>query len=192
MNVAIFVSGSGTNCENIIRHFQRPSSEAQCPVHIALVVSNRPDAFALERATRLGVPTAIVPKGQLNDPSVILPLLQHYSINFIVLAGFLPMVPGFLIDAFPRRIVNIHPSLLPRHGGKGMWGHHVHEAVKAAGDTETGITIHYVTPICDGGEIIAQFRTPLSPDDTPDTIADKVHVLEMSHFPEVLEQLWLS
>lgn len=185
MNIAIFVSGSGTNCENIIRHFQGSES-----ISIALVVSNRSDAYALERAKRLGVPSAIVPKAKLNDPDVILPLLKEYGIDFIVLAGFLPLIPDFLIDAYPRRIVNIHPALLPKHGGKGMWGHHVHEAVKAASDTETGITIHYVSPVCDGGEIIAQFSTPVSPDDTPDTIADKVHVLEMAHFPEVLQQLW--
>lgn len=185
MNIAIFVSGSGTNCENIIRHFQGSEN-----ISIKLVVSNRSDAFALERAKRLGVPSAIVPKAKLNDPDVILPLLKEYGIDFIVLAGFLPLIPDFLIDAYPRRIVNIHPALLPKHGGKGMWGHHVHEAVKAAGDTETGITIHYVSPVCDGGEIIAQFSTPVAPDDTPDTIADKVHVLEMAHFPEVLQQLW--
>ena len=182
MNIAIFVSGSGTNCENIIRYFSGSES-----ISTALVVSNRADAYALERAKRLGVPAAIVPKAQLNDPDIILPLLQEFRIDFIVLSGFLPMVPDFLIDAYPRRIVNIHPALLPKHGGKGMWGHHVHEAVKAAGDTETGITIHYVSPVCDGGEIIAQFSTPVSPDDTPDTIADKVHVLEMAHFPEVLQ-----
>ncbi len=185
MNIAIFVSGSGTNCENIIRYFKDSED-----YRMRLVVSNRVDAFALERAKRLGVPSAVVPKAELNKPEVILPLLREYDIDFIVLAGFLPLIPDFLIDAFPRRIVNIHPALLPRHGGKGMWGHHVHEAVKAAGDTETGITIHYVSPVCDGGEIIAQFSTAVEPDDTPETIADKVHELEMAHFPAVLEQLW--
>ena len=183
--VAIFVSGSGTNCENIIRYFQGSAS-----VHIGLVVSNRSDAFALERAKHLGVPTAVVPKSELNDPSVILPLLQRYDINFIVLAGFLPLVPNFLIDAYPRRIVNIHPALLPKFGGKGMWGHHVHEAVKAAGETESGITIHYVSPVCDGGEVIAQFSTPLTPTDSAEDIAAKVHELEMQHFPGVLETLF--
>ena len=185
INIAIFVSGSGTNCENIIRHFQGSES-----ISTALVVSNRADAYALERAKRLGVPAAIVPKAQLNEPDIILPLLQEFRIDFIVLAGFLPLIPDFLIDAFPRRIVNIHPALLPKHGGKGMWGHHVHEAVKADGDTETGITIHYVSPVCDGGEIIAQFSTPVSPDDTPETIADKVHVLEMAHYPHVLQEIF--
>ena len=106
-----------------------------------------------------------------------------------VLAGFLPLVPEFLIEAFPRRIINLHPALLPKFGGKGMWGHHVHEAVKAAGETETGMTVHWVTPVCDGGEIIAQYRTPLLPTDSVDDIAEKEHVLEMDHFPEVVEQV---
>lgn len=187
MNIAIFVSGSGTNCENIIQYFRGSAA-----YHMVLVVSNRADAQALERARRLGVPSAVVPKTELNRPEVILPLLHQHQIDFIVLAGFLPLVPDFLIEAYPRRIVNIHPALLPKYGGKGMWGHHVHEAVKAAGETETGITIHYVSPVCDGGEIIAQYSTALTPEDTPDTIAEKVHLLEMKHFPAVLEQLWSS
>ena len=185
MNIAIFVSGNGTNCENIIRHFS-----ASPDIHCSLVVSNRPDAYALQRAARLGVATATVPKAELNDPACILPLLQRASIDFIVLAGFLLMVPDFLIEAYPRRIVNIHPALLPKFGGKGMWGYHVHEAVKAAGETQTGITIHYVSPVCDGGEIIAQYSTPLSPEDSPETIAEKVHLLEMAHFPETLQRLF--
>ena len=114
------------------------------------------------RAERLDVPTAITPKADLNNPDVMMPLLQKYNIGFIVLAGFLPLVPDFLIDAYPHRIINIHPALLPKYGGKGMWGHHVHEAVKAAGETETGMTVHWVTPVCDAGEIIAQFRVALT------------------------------
>ena len=184
MNVAIFVSGGGTNCENLIRHFEH-SDKVKC----ALVVSNKADAYALVRAERLGVPTAVVTKTQLNNPDETLPLLQDYGIDFIVLAGFLPLVPDYLIDAFPRRIINLHPALLPKFGGKGMWGHHVHEAVKTAGETETGMTVHYVTPVCDGGEIIAQFRVALSPDDTVDDIAEKEHQLEMQHFPQVVEQI---
>ncbi len=184
INIAIFVSGSGTNCENLIRYFA--DSERVC---CALVVSNKPDAFALVRAQNLGVATAVAPKAQLNDPDFMMPLLREHHIDFIVLAGFLPLVPDFLIEAFPRRIINIHPALLPKYGGKGMWGHHVHEAVKAAGETETGMTVHYVTPVCDSGEIIAQFRTPLSPDDTADDIAAKEHILEMEHFPKVVEQV---
>jgi phosphoribosylglycinamide formyltransferase-1 len=119
----------------------------------------------------------------------MLPLMQRYDIHFIVLAGFLPIVPDYLIDAYPRRILNLHPALLPKFGGKGMWGHHVHEAVKAAGETETGMTVHWVTPVCDGGDIIAQFRVPLLPDDTVDDIAEKEHQLEMAHFPQVIEQV---
>ena len=187
VNIAIFVSGSGTNCENLIRYF-----EGSDRVNCALVVSNKADALALERATRLGVPTAVMPKAQLNDPQVMLPLLCEHAIDFIVLAGFLPLVPDFLIDAFPRRIVNLHPALLPKYGGKGMWGQHVHEAVKAAGETETGMTVHWVTPVCDGGEIIAQYRCELSPDDTVDDIAEKEHRLEMAHFPQVVERVLLA
>lgn len=184
INIAIFVSGSGTNCENLIRYFS--GSER---VNCALVVSNKPDAYALVRAEKLGVPTAVAPKPELNDPQVMMPLLEKYDIQFIVLAGFLPLVPNFLVEAFPRRIINIHPALLPKYGGKGMWGHHVHEAVKAAGETETGMTVHYVTPVCDSGEIIAQYRVALSPEDTADDIAAKEHLLEMEHFPRIVEQV---
>ena len=184
VNIAIFVSGSGTNCENLIRYFS-----ASPVVKTALVVSNKADAYALVRAERLGVPTAVAVKADLNDAEVMLPLLQRYDIHFIVLAGFLPLVPDYLIDAFPRRIINLHPALLPKFGGKGMWGHHVHEAVKAAGEQETGMTVHYVSPVCDGGEMIAQFRTSLSPDDSVDDIAEKEHVLEMEHFPQVVDEV---
>ena len=184
INIAIFVSGSGSNCENLIRHFSGSDR-----INSALVVSNKPDAYALVRAQNLGVKTVVAPKPQLNDPDYMLPLLNGHHIDFIVLAGFLPLVPTFLIDAFPRRIVNLHPALLPKFGGKGMWGHHVHEAVKVAGETETGMTVHYVTPICDSGEIIAQYRCALSPDDTPDDIAEKEHQLEMKYFPKVVEEV---
>jgi phosphoribosylglycinamide formyltransferase-1 len=184
INIAIFVSGSGSNCENIIKYFA-DSERVNC----ALVVSNKADAYALVRAEKLGVPTAVAPKPELNDPQVMMPLLQKYDIQFIVLAGFLPLVPNFLVDAFPRKIINIHPALLPKYGGKGMWGHHVHEAVKAAGETETGMTVHYVTPVCDSGEIIAQYRVALSPEDTADDIAAKEHLLEMEHFPRIVEQV---
>ena len=139
MNIAIFVSGSGTNCENLIKYFSDSES-----VHIALVVSNKPDAYALVRAESLGVPVAVTPKADLNNPEVMLPLLKKYDIGFIVLAGWLPLIPDFLIEAYPYKIINIHPALLPKYGGKGMWGHHVHEAVKAAGETETGMTVHWV------------------------------------------------
>ncbi len=182
--IAIFASGSGSNCENLIRYFEG-SEMVEC----ALVVSNKADAYVLERAQRLGVPTAVMPKVQLNDPEAMLPLLKKYDIDFIVLAGFLPLVPNFLLDAFPRRIVNLHPALLPKYGGKGMWGHHVHEAVKAAGETETGMTVHWVTPVCDGGDIIAQYKCEIAPSDSVDDIAEKEHQLEMRYFPEVVERI---
>lgn len=181
-HIAIFVSGNGTNCENIIHHFQ--TSEV---ARVVLVVSNRPDAFALTRAKRLDVPTALLPKADFQDETKVMSLLNAHKVDFIVLAGFLLMIPSFLIHAYQHRMVNIHPSLLPKFGGKGMYGHHVHEAVKAAGETETGITIHWVSEACDGGEVIAQFHTPLTPSDTPDDIAAKVHTLEMKHFPIIIE-----
>ena len=183
-NIAIFVSGSGTNCENLIRYFAGSDS-----VNCALVVSNKLDAPALEKAQRLGVTTQVVTKAELNDEAVMMPLLQKHDIGFIVLAGFLPLIPDFLVEAYPHRIVNIHPSLLPKYGGKGMWGHHVHEAVKAAGETETGMTVHWVTPVCDGGDIIVQYKVALSPADTVDDIAEKEHQLEMAYFPKVIERL---
>lgn len=182
--VAIFVSGTGTNCENIIRYFA--GSEV---VNIALVVSNKADAPALEKARRLGVPTEVVSKSQLSDSSLMLSLLREHDIHFIVLAGFLLMIPDYLIAAYPRRIINLHPSLLPKFGGKGMYGHRVHEAVKAAGETETGMTVHYVTGECDGGEIIAQYKTAISPEDTPEDIAAKENLLEMRYYPLVIKQV---
>lgn len=184
MNIAIFVSGSGSNCENIIRYFKDNEN-----VNISLVLSNRADAYALTRAKRLNVETAVLPKPVFNEPAILMAILNNYHIDFIVLAGFLLMIPDFLVEAYKGRMLNLHPALLPKFGGKGMYGHHVHEAVKAAGETETGMTVHWVSNECDGGEIIAQFRTPLSPDDTPDDIARKEHILEMRHFPQVIEQV---
>ena len=184
IHIAIFVSGNGSNCENLIRHFEH-SDLARC----ALVVSNKPEAYALVRADRMGVPTAVVCKEELNNPDVMLPLLQKYDIGFIVLAGFLPLIPLYLVNAYPRCIINLHPALLPKYGGKGMWGHHVHEAVKAAGDTETGMTVHYVTPVCDSGEIIAQYRVAILPTDSAEDIAAKEHKLEMEYFPKIVEEV---
>lgn len=183
VKLAVFVTGGGTNCENIIRHFQDSTT-----VKVEIVVSSRADAYAITRAKNLGVPVTVITRQQLNEePDLALEAVK--GCDYIILAGFLPKVPLYLIDRFPNRIINIHPALLPKFGGKGMWGHHVHEAVKAAGETESGITIHYVNAELDEGEPIAQFSTPLSPDDTPDDIAAKVHELEMKHFPEVIEQV---
>ena len=184
VNIAIFVSGSGSNCENIIQYFQHNKQ-----VHIALVVSNRSDAYALVRAKKLNVTTAVLPKADFNNKDKVLKLMADYRIDFIVLAGFLLMIPDWLISVYQRRMINLHPALLPKFGGMGMYGHHVHEAVRKANETETGMTVHWVSTVCDGGEIIAQFRTPITPDDTPRDIADKEHILEMEHFPRVIETI---
>lgn len=183
-NIAIFVSGNGTNCENIIKYFKDNTD-----IKVRLVVSNKADAYALTRAARYGVPCRVLSKKDINDSGIIIPLLEHFEIDFIVLAGFMLMVPEFITEIYDHKIVNIHPSLLPKFGGKGMYGHHVHEAVKTAGEIETGITIHYVSNVCDGGEIIAQFKTAVSPEDTAEDIESKVHVLEQLHFPKVIENV---
>lgn len=187
VNLAIFVSGSGTNCENIIRYFQNNQQ-----VNISLVISNKADAYALVRAKHLNVETAVLPKFDFNNRELVLGLMSDHRIDFIVLAGFLLMIPDWLIDAYEHRMVNLHPALLPKFGGKGMYGHHVHESVKAAGETETGMTVHWVSNVCDGGEIIEQYKTAISPDDTPDDIAEKEHELEMEHFPKVIERVLLN
>jgi len=184
VNIAIFVSGSGSNCENIIQYFQNNKQ-----ANIALVVSNRSDAYALVRAQRLNVPTKVLPKAEFNNQEMVMKLMADYRIDFIVLAGFLLMIPDWLISAYQHRMINLHPALLPKFGGIGMYGHYVHEAIRKANETETGMTVHWVSPVCDGGEIIAQFRTPITPDDTPDDIAAKEHVLEMKHFPQVIEAI---
>ena len=184
IKLAVFASGGGTNCENIRRYFKDSDK-----VKVALVVANKVGIPALEKAERFGVPTRVLPKADLNRKDILLPLMKEYSIDFIVLAGFLLVIPDFLINEYDHRIINLHPALLPKFGGIGMYGHHVHEAVKAAGETETGMTVHWVTPKVDGGAIIARFRTPISPDDTPDDIAAKEHLLEMEHFPRVIDEI---
>ena len=184
VNIAIFVSGSGSNCENIIRYFQTNEQ-----VNIALVVSNRADVYALTRAKNLNVPSVVLPKADFNNEEKVLKLMADHRIDFIVLAGFLLMIPNWFITAYQYRMINLHPALLPKFGGIGMYGHHVHEAVRNANETETGMTIHWVSNICDGGKIIAQFRTPITPEDTPEDIAAKEHILEMEHFPQVIEMV---
>lgn len=183
-NIAIFASGNGTNCENIIRHFEKSEY-----ARVSLVVCNNASAKVTERAERLGVPLCIVTRQDLGDSTKLLPKLEEMDISLIVLAGFMLFIPGYLIDAFPHKIINIHPSLLPKFGGKGMFGIHVHEAVKAAGETVSGITIHYVSKEYDKGEIICQEETRLSPSDSPADIATKVHRLEYEHYPAVIEKL---
>lgn len=183
-NLAIFVSGSGTNCENIIRHFAHHPE-----VNVALVVSSSAKAGALARVEPYGIPTLVVNREELASPQFVRILQTNYHVTFIVLAGFLSLIPETLTTAYTHRMINIHPALLPRYGGKGMYGRHVHEAVKAAGDTETGMTIHWVSDEIDGGAIISQFSTLLLPTDTVDDIARKEHELEMQHFPAEIERI---
>ena len=184
--IAVLASGNGSNAEAIIRHFNQandPNGE------VALVICNRKEAGVYERAERLGVPAIHVPKSKFNDESYLRTLLSDYRIDFIVLAGFLLMIPDYLLKMHPDRIVNIHPSLLPAYGGHGMYGDRVHEAVVAAGEKETGITIHYVSEECDGGAIIFHASVALDPADTPADVAAKVHRLEHRHYPEVISRL---
>ena len=183
-NIAIFASGSGSNTENIIRYFRE--NEA---IQVSLVLSNRSDAYVLERAHRLGVPCNVFPKEDWMAGDEILAVLQEYHIDFVVLAGFLVRVPDLLLHAYPNKIINIHPALLPKFGGKGMYGDRVHEAVVAAGETETGITIHYLNEHFDEGEVIVQYRCPVLPQDTAEDVAKKVHALEYEYYPQVIERL---
>ena len=191
MTLTIFVSGGGTNCEALIKHFNTPDPAGRIAT-VGLVVSNRADAYALTRAQRLDVPTTVINRHQLADAAYMMNLLRQHHTDVIILAGFLAMVPDYIINAYLGRIINLHPALLPRHGGKGMYGHHVHEAVKAAGDTVTGMTVHHVSAVCDGGKIIAQRRCPVLPTDTPDDIAAREHELEMAHFPTIVEEYLTS
>ena len=181
--LAVFASGSGSNAENLIEHFNKTFDK-----RIVLVLSNNPEAFVLERAARLGVPAEVFDRRALKEEKV-LETLRKYEVNFIVLAGFLWLVPAEIIRAYPGRIVNIHPALLPKYGGKGMYGHYVHEAVLRNGEKESGITIHYVNEQYDSGDIIFQARCPVMPGDTPETLQERVHQLEYEHFPRVVDDL---
>ncbi|MCL6260857.1 phosphoribosylglycinamide formyltransferase [Aquiflexum sp. TKW24L] len=181
--IAILASGSGTNAEKIMEYFQN-SSKGQ----VVLVASNKKDAFVLERAKKFQVPTIIFSKSEL-EAGILTDQLQDLGIDLVVLAGFLLKIPDNLIQAYPNQIVNIHPALLPNYGGKSMYGAHVHQAVKDAGDAETGITIHLVNEHYDEGKIIFQAAVSVSPTDSPDDIAHKVHQLEHKYFPNVIESL---
>lgn len=185
--LVIFASGSGSNAENIIRHFaEKPD------FNVKRIYCNVPDAFVLERAKKYNVPATVFTREEFRNPDGILHRLQEEGADFIILAGFLWLLPDCIIEAFPNRIVNIHPALLPAYGGKGMYGHHVHEAVIAAGEEESGITIHFVNEHYDSGAIIFQAKCPVLPEDTPDTLAERVHGLEYKYFPQVIEETILD
>lgn len=182
--VAIFASGGGSNARCIIDHLS-PSQDKE----VALIVTNRSQAGVLHIAKENSIPSVVINKNKLNDKEYMEALLSEYKIDFIALAGFLMLIPEFLVEAFENRMVNIHPSLLPKYGGKGMFGHHVHQAVKEAGELESGMTIHYVTKEYDKGGVILQARTQLLPEDSAEEIAAKVLKLEHYYYPIVVEEL---
>lgn len=182
--IAILASGEGTNAENIIRYFQKNEV-----VSIGLVICNRKEAGVYARVEKYEVPTLYLSKAAFSESGRLLQVLREKEIDFIVLAGFLLFVPEDVLKAYDRKIINIHPSLLPRHGGKGMYGHRVHEAVVAAGEKESGITVHYVNECYDEGEIISQIRVSVTPEDTPHDVACKVHRLEYENYPKIIENL---
>lgn len=184
IRIALFASGSGTNVENIANYFNgKTTAKPVC------VLCNKPDAFVLERAKRLNLDSMTFNRAEFNDGKKIIEYLGKHDIDFIVLAGFLWLVPEYLINKYPGRIVNIHPALLPKFGGKGMYGMHVHEAVKQSGETETGITIHLIDGNYDKGNTVFQAKVAVEPTDSPDDIANKVHKLEYEYYPKVIEEI---
>ena len=180
--IAIFASGSGSNAENIITYFQKNRK-----AKVVLVLSNNPKALVLERANRLGVKSSVFNKHQLNDSKWAIENLKN--IDLIVLAGFLWKFPEHILEIYKNKVVNVHPSILPKYGGKGMYGMHVHNAVVNNKETESGITIHYVNEHYDEGAIIFQAKCTIDTMETPTDIAAKIHKLEMKHFPEVIQQI---
>lgn len=192
VRLAIFASGQGSNAREIIRYFRNGDHPLiGRMVEIALIVCNKPGAGVLTIAAEAGIPVCLIEKENFFRGTHYLEEFSRLSISFIVLAGFLWKIPSELIQAFPERILNIHPALLPRYGGKGMYGKAVHEAVIAAGDKDSGITIHYVDERYDHGRVFFQVSVTLASDETPDSLADKIHVLEHRHFPEQIAR-WLQ
>jgi len=184
MRIIFFASGSGSNVENIIRYFENNDYFT-----FPLILSNNPNAYVHERAKALNVPSLTFSREDFLSGERILSILKEYKADMIVLAGFLLKIPQVLIDAFPQRIINIHPALLPKYGGKGMYGDRVHQAVVEAKEKESGITIHYVNENYDEGNIIFQAKCVVEPNDTPEMVAQKVHKLEYEYFPKVIERL---
>ena len=182
--ISIFASGSGSNAENIIQYFSHKPEFC-----IKKVFCNVPDAYVLERVKKYGIPTVVFNRAELKNPEMILRQLQEDETDLIVLAGFLWLMPSCITNVYANRIINIHPALLPAYGGKGMYGHHVHEAVIAAGERESGITIHYVNEHYDEGTTIFQAKCVVLPGDTPDSLAARIHELEYENFPRVIEEV---
>ena len=186
-NLAIFASGSGTNAENIIKYFSN-----RMTAKVALVLSNRREAPVMERAAKLKVPAIFFDRNDFYGSEKVLSCLESYEVDFIVLAGFLWLVPENILARYSGRIVNIHPALLPAHGGKGMYGEKVHKSVIDNGEKESGITIHYVNESYDEGDVIFQAKCKVLPGDSPVSLANRVHELEYLHYPEVIEELILK
>jgi len=183
-HIAIFASGTGTNARNIINYFQsNPNVRVEC------ILVNNPKAKVIDIANEANVPYYLITKKDLFESDRVIELMKKSNIDLIVLAGFLWLIPKSLLKEFPNRIINIHPALLPRHGGAGYYGSKVHESVINAKDKETGITIHYLNEKFDEGEIIFQGKIPVTKDDSSSTIAEKVHKLEHEHYPKVIEQI---
>ncbi len=182
-NIAIFASGEGTNAENIIRCFKESGT-----INVMLLVYNRKEAGVRLRAERLGVKTEYIPKSMFGDSEKVLSVLREANVDVIVLSGFLLFIPEYLLEAYHNKIINIHPSLLPLHGGAGMHGLHVHEDVIACNETETGITVHVADAQLDHGCVLFQAKCPVERDDTPEQLAARVHKLEYAYFPEVIER----
>jgi phosphoribosylglycinamide formyltransferase 1 len=184
--LAIFASGSGTNAETIFNYFQHHSS-----IKVELLLSNNANAAVLDKAKNFGIKSIVFTKIQFSESNEVIDLLRLHQITHIVLAGFLLLIPKDLIAAYPRKILNIHPSLLPKFGGKGMYGLKVHEAVKTMGEIETGITIHEVNEKFDEGRLIFQAKCEVASTDTPQEIAQKVQILEHKNYPIVIEE-WVN
>jgi formyltetrahydrofolate-dependent phosphoribosylglycinamide formyltransferase len=182
-HLAIFASGAGSNAAKILDHLRDHPQ-----LKVSLIVCNKPGAGVIQIAEKEGIKVLMIEKEPFFRGDAYLPQLAAEGINFIVLAGFLWKIPPALIQAYPGRIINIHPALLPNYGGKGMYGHHVHEAVIANREKESGITIHYVDEHYDHGDVIFQARCPVEESDTPETLAAKIHQLEHRHFPEQVEK----
>ncbi len=182
-HIAIFASGKGSNAKAIIEYFKHNDN-----IEISLVVSNKEDAGVLEIARENKIPTCVLSKEQLNKQEYLMPILEKAQVDLIVLAGFLLLVPSYLVKSFPNRIINIHPALLPKYGGKGMYGMKVHETVFQNKEAETGITIHFVNEQYDEGEYILQKKVAISSTDTPQTITAKVQQLEHEWFPKAIAE----
>lgn len=182
IRLALFASGSGTNVQCIADYFS-----GKPDISIEGIFCNRPGAYVLERATRLGIPARLFTREDLYETGTVKRWLEESGIDYIILAGFLWLVPAPIVAAWRGRIVNIHPALLPKYGGKGMYGMHVHAAVIASGDRESGITIHQVNERYDEGSVVFRATCPVEPGETPETLAAKVHALEHKHFPEVID-----